>query len=416
MRLPSWNASRRWSRGPEALSYGGNIWRLFTAQALLSFILWVPIWVVFLQGRGVTLTQIGVLEGAAWVITAFLEVPTGAVADRWGRKASVAIGASLYALAMFLILAKALSPAFLLGYALWNSSMAFVSGADTALLYDTLKADGREDQAAQQSGRYAAIQQGSLGIAAVIGGAIATIDITLCFTICGILAIVAAGLALTMREPPHLEEDGGPRLGYWKNLQTAVGIAARRPVVRALLLLYATILTLPLVVYYVLLQPYAVGVGLPIAVLGFVVAGVQLTSVVASWLAYRSTAFLALPTITAIGVGIVLVAQTALGSVPSIPSIGLMLLVALVPALLGPLLLARLNELIPSAQRATILSLSALMFELGLAIAMPLLLISADQLGAPRAIGISTVIFAATAVPLLILWTVAERRVATVSP
>jgi MFS family permease len=396
------------------LNYGGNIWRLFTAQALLSFILWVPIWVVFLQGKGVTLTQIGVLEGFAWLLTAFLEVPTGAVADRWGRKASVAMGCVLYAGAMFLILAEALSPAFLLGYALWNSSMAFVSGADAALLYETLKADGRESEAAQQSGRYAAIQQGSQGIAAVIGAAIATIDITLCFTLCGIAALVAAGLALSMKEPPHVDEDGAVRLGYWKNLQTAVSIAARRPVVRALLLLYATILTLPLVVYYVLLQPYAVGVGLPIAILGVVVAGVQLTSVVASWLAYRATTYAALTTITAVGVGVLVVAQTMLGALPSIPSIGLVLLVALVPALLGPLLLARLNELIPSAQRATILSLSALMFELGLAVAMPLLLTSADRLGAPTAIGISTVIFAATAVPLLVLWRVAERRTATI--
>jgi MFS family permease len=391
-------------------TYGGNIWRLFAAEALLSFILWVPIWVVFLQGRGVSLTQIGVLEGVAWLITAFLEVPTGAVADRWGRKASVAMGCLLYGLAMFLILAEALSPAFLLGYALWNSSMAFVSGADVALLYETLKADGREDQAAKQSGRYAAIQQGSQGVAAVVGAAIATIDITLCFTICGVAAFVAAGLAVSMKEPPHVDEDGVGRLGYWKNLQTAVGIAARRPVVRALLLLYATVLTLPLVVYYVLLQPYAIGVGLPIATLGIVVAGVQLTSVVASWLAYRATRYLALTTITAIGVGVLVAAQTILGALPSIPSIGLVLLVALVPALLGPLLLARLNDLIPSAQRATILSLSALMFELGLAGAMPLLLTSADRLGAPTAIGISTAIFALTAVPLLVLWRVAERR------
>jgi MFS family permease len=327
------------------LNYGGNIWRLFTAQALWSFILWVPIWVVFLQGRGVALTQIGVLEGFAWLLTAFLEVPTGAIADRWGRRASIALGIFLYGLAMFLILAEALSPAFLLGYALWNSSMAFVSGADTALLYDTLKADGREDQAAKQSGRYAAIQQGSQGLAAVIGAAIATIDITLCFTLCGIAAFIATGLVLTVKEPPHVDEDGAAPLSYWKNLQTAVAIAARRPVVRALLLLYATILTLPLVVYYVLLQPYAVGVGLPIATLGIVVAGVQLTSVVASWLAYRATRYLALTTIVAIGIGILLVAQGMLGAFPSIPSIGLVLVVALVPALLGPLLLTRLNDL-----------------------------------------------------------------------
>jgi MFS family permease len=392
------------------LKYGGNIWRLFTAQALLSLILWVPIWVVFLQGRGVSLTQIGVLEGIAWLITAFLEVPTGAIADRWGRKASIAIGGLLYALAMFLILAKALSPAFLLGYALWNSSMAFVSGADTALLYDTLKADGREDQAAKHSGRSAAIQLGSQGAAAVIGAALATVDITLCFTLSGVAALLATGLVLTVKEPPHADEDGAGPLGYWKNLQTAVGIAARRPVVRVLLLLYATILTLPLVVYYVLLQPYALGVGLPIETLGIVVAGVQLTSLVASWLAYRATRYLALTTIAAIGFGVLLAAQGMLSLLPSIPSIGLVLLVALVPALLGPLLLARLNDLIPSAQRATILSLSALMFELGLAVAMPLLLTGADRLGPPAAIGISTAIFAVTAVPLLLIWRTAERR------
>jgi hypothetical protein len=213
-----------------------------------------------------------------------------------------------------------------------------------------------------------------------------------------------------MKEPPHVDEDGTGPLGYWKNLKTAVGIAARRPVVRALLLLYATLLTLPLVVYYVLLQPYALEVGLPIATLGVVVAGVQLTSVVASWLAYRATRYLALTTIVAIGTGILVVAQGLLGVFPSIPSIGLVLVVALVPALLGPLLLARINDLIPSRQRATILSLSSLMFELGLAVAMPLLLLSADRLGPPAAIGIATVIFAVTAVPLLVTWRVAERR------
>src|SRR5438132_12042556 len=132
-------------------AYRGNIWRLFTVQALLMFILWVPIWVVFLQRKGLSLTQVGLLEGVAWTITAFLEVPTGAIADRWGRKASIAVGASLYGIAMFLILTEAVSPAFRLGYALCNSSTAFVSGADSALLYDSLKADGRTVEASKQA-------------------------------------------------------------------------------------------------------------------------------------------------------------------------------------------------------------------------------------------------------------------------
>ncbi len=389
--------------------YRGNIWRLFAAQALLMFILWVPIWVVFLQRKGLSLTEVGLLEGVAWTITAFLEVPTGAIADRWGRKASIAVGASLYGLAMFLILADALSPAFLLGYALWNSSTAFVSGADSALLYDSLKADGRAKEAAKQSGRYAAINQASQGVASLVGAAIATIDITLCFTICGFLALAAAALVLTIREPPRTSEDGEEYIGYWKNLKTAVRIAARRPIVRALVLLSATIATVPLVVYYVLLQPYAVGVGLPLAALGVVVIAVQLSTVIASWLAHRTTGRFELTSVVAIALAVLIAATAILAALPSIPSLAFMLAVALVPALLTPLLSARLNDLIPSGQRATILSLGALLFELGLAVAMPLLLAFADRFSAPAAIGLSGVVFAVTAVPLMFVWRVAER-------
>jgi hypothetical protein len=92
-----------------------------------------------------------------------------------------------------------------------------------------------------------------------------------------------------------------------------------------------------------------------------------------------------------------------------------MLAVALVPALLTPLLSARLNHLIPSGQRATILSLGALLFELGLAIAMPLLLAFADRFGAPAAIGLAGLIFALTAVPLMFVWRVAESGPAVAS-
>jgi MFS family permease len=371
------------------------------------FILWVPIWVVFLQEKGLSLTEIGLLEAVAWVITAAVEVPTGAIADRWGRKTSIALGSFLYAISMFLILAEALSPAFLLGYALWNSSFAFATGADSALLYDSLKADGRESEAAKQSGRFAAIQQASQGVAALLGAALATIDITLCFTLCGFAGLGATALILSVKEPPRIEEGEVP-LAYWQNLRTAVGIAARRPLVRALLLMSATFFVVPLVVYYFLLQPYALGVGLPLASLGLVVVGVQVTAVVASWLAHRAAGF-SLATIVGIG-GVLIVAATAgLGAIPSIPTIGLMLVVALVPALVTPLLTARINDLIPSAQRATILSLSALIAELGTAAAVPLLMTVADVLDPPAAMWVSAAVFAIAFVPLWVIWRAADR-------
>jgi len=310
---------------------------------------------------------------------------------------------------MFLILADALSPAFLLGYALWNSSFAFVSGADSALLYDSLKADGRTAEAAKQSGRYAAIQQGSQGIAALLGAAIATVDISLCFTICGAAGLAATALILSVKEPPRFsgEED---RRGYWQNLRVAVRIAARRPAVRVLLLLSAVFTVVPLIVYYFLLQPYALAVGLPLASLGLVVVGIQLMSVLASWFAKRAEGRIDLASIVGLSGLLVIVATLVLAAVPSIASIVLMLVVAMVPALVGPLLLARINDLIPSAQRATILSLSSVVSELGTAAAVPILLSTAGALGAARAIGAASVLFAVALVPLWILLRAALRE------
>jgi len=389
-------------------AYGGNVPRFLLFNFLLNFILWVPIWVVFLQGRGVSLSQIGLLEAGAWLLAAVLEVPTGAIADRWGRKASIAVGAGLYSAAMFLVLAEVLSPLFLVGYAFWNSSMAFVGGADSAFLYDSLRADGREAEAAEQTGRYLAVQQASQGVAAVLGAWLATIDITLCFTIAGICGLAATAIALSLKEPPRLDV-GESRLGYWRNLRVATGIAARRPVVRWLLLLGALLPLIPLTIYYVLLQPYAVGVGVPIAWLGVVVLGVQTTTVLASWLAHRIEGRIAVPTLTGAGIALVAVAAAVLGSFPSVPVLAFVFIVAIVPATLQPLLSARLNHLIPSTQRATVLSFNGLVTELGLAITFPAMLALADRLGPPTATGLGAGLFAVVVIPLFLLWRSADR-------
>ena len=71
---------------------------------------------------------------------------------------------------------------------------------------------------------------------------------------------------------------------------------------------------------------------------------------------------------------------------------------------MGPLLTTRINDIIPSGQRATILSLGALIGELGIAGLVPLLMGLADVVSPPMAIGLSAVLFGLVAIPLLIMW------------
>jgi len=50
-------------------TYRSSVWRLLGVQALAIVILWLPIWVVFLQCKGLSLNQIGPLEALAWILT-----------------------------------------------------------------------------------------------------------------------------------------------------------------------------------------------------------------------------------------------------------------------------------------------------------------------------------------------------------
>src|SRR5687767_7967431 len=114
------------------MTYQANIPRFYLFTGLGNFLLWMPVWVIFFRERGLSLSQIGVLELVSILLLAVSEVPTGAVADTFGRKASMAMGATLHGLAVLGVLTSVLSPVFVVSYCLWAISFSFLSGASEA--------------------------------------------------------------------------------------------------------------------------------------------------------------------------------------------------------------------------------------------------------------------------------------------
>src|SRR5262245_13884897 len=78
-----------------------NIPRYFAYTALkgFGFGLFLAVWVIYLQQqRGLSLSQAALIDVTFFVAAAFAEVPTGIVADRFGRKTSMVAGAALMSL------------------------------------------------------------------------------------------------------------------------------------------------------------------------------------------------------------------------------------------------------------------------------------------------------------------------------
>lgn len=147
-------------------------------MCLFSFlddlILIYPLYAVMFAERGISTAEISVLL-FAWSAVAFvLEVPTGGLADRFSRRHLLA-GAQLFRAAGFLVwwLVPSFS-GYLVGFALWGIESALTSGAFQALVYDELRAKGKEDTYAWLLGRSESCRLA----AQVVGGLLAAVVVT----------------------------------------------------------------------------------------------------------------------------------------------------------------------------------------------------------------------------------------------
>src|SRR5258708_32350350 len=84
--------------------FASNIPRyyLYTAFKGVGFGLFTAIWVIYLQQRrGFSLTEATIIDVAFWIAATLGEIPTGIVADTFGRKTSLAVGTALMAVRIF---------------------------------------------------------------------------------------------------------------------------------------------------------------------------------------------------------------------------------------------------------------------------------------------------------------------------
>ncbi|MFA7129781.1 MAG: MFS transporter, partial [Sphaerochaeta sp.] len=71
-----------------ASHYARNIKINYFYAIFLNLGLVRGLWMIYLALKGFSLLQLGILEATFHIVSFLMEVPTGSVADLWGRKAS----------------------------------------------------------------------------------------------------------------------------------------------------------------------------------------------------------------------------------------------------------------------------------------------------------------------------------------
>ncbi len=121
-----------------------NIWKFYIYKFLSGFFLIAPILIIFYLSIKISYFQLSLIASIGVLTIMIFEIPSGAFADLIGRKISVSSGLFLVAIQYLLIGYGQTYFYFLLGAILGGIGWSLVSGADIALLYDTLKKLNKE--------------------------------------------------------------------------------------------------------------------------------------------------------------------------------------------------------------------------------------------------------------------------------
>lgn len=169
-------------------------------QPFLGLLFTIPIWVTF-QQRFLSYTGMSLLESGAFLLSLLFELPSGVVADLVGRKKTMTIGWMMIALGYFIEGFSFNLPLMLIGFAFVAIGGAFVSGADEALFYDSLKELKRENEYIALNGRINLLYRSSMIFAIFAGGFLYNIYFGLPYIMRGLGVVAAIILALYMTEP-----------------------------------------------------------------------------------------------------------------------------------------------------------------------------------------------------------------------
>jgi MFS family permease len=144
---------------------------------------------------------IGLIEAIMIATLAILEIPTGAIADLFGRVKTVALAIFLIGVGNFIMGAAHTTMDLIVSVVCMSIGAAFYSGTFEAIVYDHLVDQHKESLYPSVIGKMNAITMVAFAIAAPLGGFLYQISPRIPFYVTGTVLLIGAGLALFLTEP-----------------------------------------------------------------------------------------------------------------------------------------------------------------------------------------------------------------------
>ncbi len=348
-----------------------NIYLLYLIKLSKWLMLIMPVVALFYSANGLDDLDIYLLQAVYSLSVAAMEIPSGYMADVIGRRTSLIVGSILGTLGFALYSISGSFANFLVAEIILGMGGSFISGSDSALLYDSLATTGDENRYLQYEGRLTSLGNFAETVAAICGGLIAaTLSYRAVYVSQTIVAALAIPASLLLVEPDRerLRDRPGPR--------QILAICHRSLFVNlklsATILLSSVIGTATLCMAWTC-QVYFVGQGLTEVTITPLWVVLNLTVALVAAVAHTTRDRLGRRLSLALIVVYIPCAYILLGSLPLLPALAALLLFYAIRGYATPVLKDLTNQYCTSDIRATVLSIRSLIIRIGFAVLGPLI-------------------------------------------
>lgn len=338
-----------------------NINRNYIYTLLQNIDLTRGIWMIYLAGKGMSLTQLGLLETIFHITSFLMEVPTGAIADIFGRKASRIIGRVMSLFSVVILLAANDFLWFAISFVFTALSYNLESGAGDALIYDSLKEIGEEEQYMKISGNKEVFYQVAGIVSFLVGGYMATRSYSVAFAITIVIGTATLIQSFSFKEPSigRKQKAGKKDNVFVVQLKESMGVVKSNPRIVSLIVFTEIILTFCTCIFYYL-QNFLKGDGYNEAAIGIIYAATYVASALIAPQVHRIEKVIKEQGILLL---IPFVTVASLWGIALSPYHYIFFIVLMVTEEIVYVAISDyINKMIPSENRATILSFSSMVF------------------------------------------------------
>jgi MFS family permease len=366
-----------------------NAIHLYLIKIAKWFNLVMPIVVLFYQENGLSMSQIFILKSIYSVAMVATELPSGYLADVWGCRKTILFGAILGTLGILIYSFSSDFYSFVFAEIVLGIGFSFISGADSAMLYDSLKAENRENEYIKYEGRITSGGNFAEALAGVAGGLLASISLRTPYYFQIVVAAIAIPAAYFLKEPQHTLERTHLKM---IEIISIVKLTYRQPEMRNAILI-SSFTGAATLTYAWFVQPYFQKAGVPVSVFGILWTLLNLSAGVFSMFSYRIERFLGkrnslLFIVIFISLGFILTSLEI-----SLVGIAILFGFYMVRGLATPVLKDYINQYTDSKVRATILSVRNLEIRIIFAAVGPVLGYLTDTFSLQTALMVTGIIY-----------------------